>query len=122
MRGAQFITRHPRPMIGLAPRSSRKAVASGTARVDKVVAQGLYFVVDRSQRPAYVQLLDEYAYVVPFGVGLRALVQALEPIAHQLRLAQLVDHPLLACYCLLSFSVHDDHLRIDNGVLILRPW
>ncbi len=52
------------------------------------------------------------ARFVAFRVNLLALVQGFQPIAHQLRLAQVLDH-LLVDYQLPSRSLHDHRLPID---------
>jgi hypothetical protein len=97
-----------------------RRLLSGTTRVQKGLPKGPDIFLDCLERPVYVEPLDEHAHVVAFRVGLRALVQAFEPVAHQLRLAQILDHPLLSRYRLLSRSLHNSHLPIDHRAFILR--
>ncbi len=59
----------------------------GTARVEKGFPKGPDFFLHHSSRLVYAEFLNKHTNVVTFRVGPRALLQALEPIAHQLRLA-----------------------------------
>ncbi len=83
---------------------------SGTARVEKGFPKGPDLFLDCSERLVYAEPLNEHTYIVTFRVGLRALVQAFQPIPHQFRLAQILDHHLLSRYRLLSRPLHNSHL------------
>src|SRR5215218_4610882 len=72
---------------------SRKAYRfSGTARVEEGVPKCPDVFLHRPERPVEVQVLQERARIVAFRVGAHQLLQALQPVAHQLRLAQLFYH------------------------------
>jgi hypothetical protein len=80
---------------------------SGTARVEEGVPKAADVFLYRSQRPVHAEVLDEHARVVAFRVGPRDLVESLEPIAHQLRFAQLIHHGLFSLSGLfLSLLLH----------------
>src|ERR671917_623702 len=85
-----------------------------TARVEKGLPKGPDIFLDYSERLVYVKPLNEHTHIVTFRVGLRALVQALQPIAHQLRLAQILHHRLLSRYRFLLPSLHGYYLPIDH--------
>jgi hypothetical protein len=67
-----------------------------------------------------VEPLNEHTNVVTFQLGPRALIQALQFIAHQFRLAQILHHRLLSRYCILSPSLHGHFLPTDHRTFILR--
>jgi hypothetical protein len=64
--------------------------------------------------------LDEYTNVVTFGVGPRALVQAHQPIAYQLRLSYILHHLRSSPDRFLSSSLHGHYLPIDHRTFIVR--
>lgn len=88
--------------------------------MEKGLPEGPDIFLDCSERLVQVEPLNEHTNVVTFRVGPRTLVQALEPIPHQLRLTQILDHHLLPRYRLLSRSLHNNYLPIDHRVFILR--
>src|SRR5215210_5629056 len=57
---------------------------STTTRVDKGLPKGTNIFLNCSERLLQVEPLYEHTYIVTFRVGLRALLQTLQPIAHQL--------------------------------------
>ncbi len=85
-----------------------------TTRVEKGLPKGPDFFLHNSERLVQAEPLNEHTDVVTFRIGPRALVQALQPIAHQLRLAQILHHRLLARYRFLSPSLHGYYLPIDH--------
>jgi hypothetical protein len=61
-----------------------------------------------------VEPLNEHTHIVAFWVGFCALLQALQPIPHQLCFTYFLDHHLLSRYRLLLFSPQPppDRLRV----------
>jgi hypothetical protein len=95
-------------------RASRKPGGFlATARVEKGLPKGPNFFLHHSERLVQVKPLNEHTNVVTFRVGPGTLLQALQPIAHQLRLAQILHHRLLSRYGFLSPSLQG-HLPIDH--------
>src|SRR5215217_324353 len=87
---------------------------SGTARVLYAVPEVSDVFFHPFERPLQVEGLQAGPHVVAFWIGAHELVQPLQPVAHQLRLAQLLGHrrnPLVRRPELGIFSFHR-HLRI----------
>jgi hypothetical protein len=87
---------------------------SGAARVEKGVPKGPDFFLHRSECPVHVEVLKKHTHVVAFRVGPRNLVHALQPIPHQLRLAQLINHRVLA--------LSEPFLSIFSHRHLPKPW
>ena len=80
---------------------------SGATRVEEVVPKGPDLFLHSSQCPVQVEVLDDQTHIVALREGPPELVQCLQPIAHQLRLAQLLHLGLflvLALHTLTSRS------------------
>ncbi len=60
--------------------------------MEKGVPKGTDVFLHRFERPVQVEVFEEHTRVVAFREGPRYLVQALQPIAHQLCLAQFLHH------------------------------
>ncbi len=85
---------------------------SGTTRMQKGVPKGTDVFLHRSECPVHLEVLKEHTHVMAFRVGPRNLVHGLQPIPHQLRLAQLINHRVFALSDLFLSIFRHRHLPI----------
>jgi hypothetical protein len=94
-------------LLGNSVAASRKLTGfSGTARVDKMVSKCANVFFHYFKRPVQLESLNKATICVIFRIFQRDLPQSLQPIPHQLRLTQFLDHLLLSRYRILLFSLH----------------
>jgi hypothetical protein len=94
------------------PSDGKPRSFSGTARVEKGVPKGPDVFLHCPECPVHVEVLKKHTHVVAFRVGPRNLVQALQPIPHQLRLAQLIHQGVFALSGLFLSIFRHRHLLI----------
>jgi hypothetical protein len=82
--------------------------------VEKGIPKGPDVFLHRSQRSVQAEVLEENTRVVAFRVGPRDLVETRKPIAHQLRLAQLIHHRVFSLSGLFLSLLRHSHLSIGH--------
>jgi hypothetical protein len=90
--------------------------------VEKGVTKGPDVFLHRSERLVHLEVLKEYAHIVAFWIGLRNLVQALQPIPHQLRLTQFVHHRRLSIFRHRHLLAAGHSFYATRGVHLSALW
>src|ERR671921_1465166 len=71
--------------------------------------------VNPLKSPIHMEVLQARPHVVAFWVGSHELCQSFEPVAHQLRLAQLLGHRRYPLVCRPELGIIPLHLHLLSG-------